>query len=223
MLKILFTIAYVANVTSLRKDLKEQSLMMICPGETWLGLENLHQLTSKSNYSLRITLKDFDEKIYVAVYDQFQVVMMLMLQRVPNYFAALCTCDDDDDNSGWSRRRVHANSGRIQHCEIHPQRLHGQRQRDDVHHQVRRGKTKMAFAQFGNMIALHYQVKGVNLIVICFKNIRDKDQDKLMGGSNCAKLRTGGWWYEWCGDAHLTGQHTVTELQNVTNIANISV
>ena len=73
MLQILFTIFYVANVISCTKDLKEHSLMMICPGESWLGLENLHQLTSKSNYSLRITLKDFDEKTYVAVYDQFEV------------------------------------------------------------------------------------------------------------------------------------------------------
>ena len=56
--------------------------MMICPGESWLGLENLHQLTSESNYSLRITLTDFDDKTYVAFYDQFQVVMMLMMMVV---------------------------------------------------------------------------------------------------------------------------------------------
>ena len=40
----------------------------------WLGLEKLHQLTSEGSYSLRITMKDFDGKSYVAVYDQFQVI-----------------------------------------------------------------------------------------------------------------------------------------------------
>ena len=43
-------------------------------GELWLGLEKLHQLTSEGNYSLQITLKDFDDKTYVAVYNQFQVI-----------------------------------------------------------------------------------------------------------------------------------------------------
>ena len=43
-------------------------------GETWLGLETLHKLTSTGAYSLRITMKDFDGQSYVAVYDQFQVI-----------------------------------------------------------------------------------------------------------------------------------------------------
>ena len=43
-------------------------------GEIWLGLEAVHKLTTAGDYSLRITLKDFDEKTYVAVYDKFQVV-----------------------------------------------------------------------------------------------------------------------------------------------------
>ena len=47
-------------------------------GEIWLGLESLYQLTSEGNYSLHINLTDFDQKTYVAVYDQFQVVMMMM-------------------------------------------------------------------------------------------------------------------------------------------------
>ena len=49
---------------------------MFVPGEIWLGLENLHQLTSEGSYSLNITMKDFDGKTYVAVYDQFKVIMM---------------------------------------------------------------------------------------------------------------------------------------------------
>jgi len=42
-------------------------------GELWLGLRKLHQLTSIGDYSLNITLADFDGKSYNAYYDQFQV------------------------------------------------------------------------------------------------------------------------------------------------------
>ena len=42
-------------------------------GESWMGLEKLHQLTSDGNYSLHITMTDFDDKAYVAVYDEFEV------------------------------------------------------------------------------------------------------------------------------------------------------
>ena len=38
----------------------------------------VHQITSVGNYSLHINLTDFDQKTYVAVYDQFQVFMILM-------------------------------------------------------------------------------------------------------------------------------------------------
>ena len=51
---------------------------MFVPGEIWLGLEKLHQLTSEGSYSLNITMKDFDDKTFVAVYDQFQVIRMLI-------------------------------------------------------------------------------------------------------------------------------------------------
>ena len=43
-------------------------------GEWWLGLEALHRITSQRYYKLHITLKDFDDKTYVAVYDKFQVL-----------------------------------------------------------------------------------------------------------------------------------------------------
>ena len=43
-------------------------------GELWLGLRKLHQLTSAGDYSLNITLTDFDGKSYNAYYDQFQVI-----------------------------------------------------------------------------------------------------------------------------------------------------
>ena len=45
------------------------------PGELWLGLEPLHKLTSERDYKLNVTLMDFDNKSYTAVYDQFKVLL----------------------------------------------------------------------------------------------------------------------------------------------------
>merc|ERR1712113_745563 len=42
-------------------------------GESWVGLQRLHTLTSQGSYKLKITMTDFDGKMYVAVYDQFKV------------------------------------------------------------------------------------------------------------------------------------------------------
>merc|ERR1712083_577328 len=42
-------------------------------GESWLGLENLHRLTSERSYSLRVTMTDYDGAWYTAVYDRFKV------------------------------------------------------------------------------------------------------------------------------------------------------
>jgi len=42
-------------------------------GESWLGLKRLHQLTSQNDYSLYVSLTDFDGKTYSAFYDRFQV------------------------------------------------------------------------------------------------------------------------------------------------------
>merc|ERR1712130_543959 len=39
---------------------------------------------------------------------------------------------------------------------------------------------------------------------------RDKDGSR---DRNCAKAQTGGWWYNRCTFAHLTGQHTRTKSQ----------
>ena len=41
-------------------------------GESWLGLQRLHTLTSQHSYQLKITMTDFDGKKYFAVYDQFK-------------------------------------------------------------------------------------------------------------------------------------------------------
>ena len=54
-----------------------QHIIDLILGEIWLGLETLHKLTSVGSYSLHILIKDFDQKTYVAVYDQFKVIMML--------------------------------------------------------------------------------------------------------------------------------------------------
>ena len=43
-------------------------------GESWLGLENLHRLTSgEQSYSLKVTMTDYNGAQYVAVYDTFEV------------------------------------------------------------------------------------------------------------------------------------------------------
>ena len=42
-------------------------------GESWLGLENLHRLTSERSYSLKVTMTDYDGAWYTAVYDKFEV------------------------------------------------------------------------------------------------------------------------------------------------------
>ena len=68
-------------------------------GEFWLGLEKLHQLTSEGNFSLRITMKDFDDETYVAIYNQFQVIEMLCnnddaINESPNNE----NNDDDEDD-----------------------------------------------------------------------------------------------------------------------------
>ena len=34
---------------------------------------------------------------------------------------------------------------------------------------------------------------------------RDNDADYSWGGSHCARLKKGGWWYHDCGDANLNG------------------
>ena len=72
-----------------RPDFRKAILLLIIllSVEGWLGLEKLHQLTSEGSYSLRITMKDFDGKIYVAVYDQFQVIKIYDDER-----DCLCQC-----------------------------------------------------------------------------------------------------------------------------------
>ena len=36
---------------------------------------------------------------------------------------------------------------------------------------------------------------------------RDRDQYRW-SDYHCAKRLTGGWWYAWCTNVHITGQHT---------------
>ena len=52
---------------------KKTNLKHFFSGESWLGLENLHRLTSQQSYSLQITMTDWDQQKYVAVYHQFEV------------------------------------------------------------------------------------------------------------------------------------------------------
>ena len=38
-----------------------------------MGLEKLHQLTSNGDYGLNITMTDFDDQSYFAVYNEIKV------------------------------------------------------------------------------------------------------------------------------------------------------
>ena len=42
-------------------------------GEFWLGLDNIHHLTSREEYKLRVDLEDFAGNTYYAEYDSFKV------------------------------------------------------------------------------------------------------------------------------------------------------
>lgn len=78
-------------------------------GESWLGLEKLHQLTSKSAYSLRITMTDFDSKTYVAENEQFQVGPGdAYTLSVSGFNKAKSTLGDSmiSDNGGWILKRM---------------------------------------------------------------------------------------------------------------------
>ena len=50
-----------------------RSLIEYLPGEAWIGLDKLHQLTSERSFSLHINMTDYDGRSYVAVYDRFEV------------------------------------------------------------------------------------------------------------------------------------------------------
>ena len=58
-----------------------EQLAKASPGESWLGLKKVHQLTSERDYSLHVILTDFDGKSYSAVYNLFKVrtVKMILL------------------------------------------------------------------------------------------------------------------------------------------------
>jgi len=55
------------------KDFKEYQYGFAANGESWIGLDKLHQLTSERSYSLKITMTDYDKKAFVAVYNYFKV------------------------------------------------------------------------------------------------------------------------------------------------------
>ena len=58
-------------------------------GERWLGLENLHRLTSEQSYSLKVTMTDYDGAQYVAVYDKFKVRQITKKEKVVYIFVGL--------------------------------------------------------------------------------------------------------------------------------------
>ena len=42
-------------------------------GEFWLGLDNIHRLTSSGMFKLRVDLEDFEGNSYYAEYDLFKI------------------------------------------------------------------------------------------------------------------------------------------------------
>merc|ERR1719295_1960488 len=114
-------------------------------GESWLGLDNLHRLTSQRDYKLKIIMTDFDGKKYVAVYDQFKV-------------------GPGDD------------------------------------YMLTVGGFNDALSTLGDSMIVNNGKKF---------STKDRDQDRNSYG-NCAKEFTGGWWYNFCSNSHLTGLHTKT-------------
>jgi len=114
-------------------------------GESWLGLDNLHSLTSQRDYKLKITMTDFDGKKYHAVYDRFKV------GQGDDYLLTVGGFND-------------------------------------------------ALSTLGDSMIVYSGYAG-NLNGMKFST---KDQEQ----GNCAKRNTGGWWYNSCTIAHLTGLQT---------------
>jgi len=120
-------------------------------GESWLGLDALHSLTSLKDYKLKIILTDFDRRQYVAFYDLFKV-------------------GPEEDG-----------------------------------YRLTVGSFNEAESTLGDsMISRHNGMKF---------STKDWDQDDS-SVINCAAMFTGGWWYDNCANARLTGQHTDRRRQD---------
>jgi len=55
------------------KSFREYQEGFSANGESWLGLDKLHRLTSVASFGLKITMTDFDGKRYTAHYDHFKI------------------------------------------------------------------------------------------------------------------------------------------------------
>jgi len=112
-------------------------------GESWLGLDELHRLTSEASFGLKIVLTDFGGKRYTAFYDNFKIGPGESYSlSVGGFNATLSTLGDSMKHNN-----------------------------------------------------------GQNF------STRDRDQYRW-SDYHCAKRLTGGWWYAWCTNVHITGQHT---------------
>ena len=108
------------------------------------------------------------------------------------------------DFAGWSRRlvflwcRLCADNRRVQRIPLHSWRLNVIRQWDEVQHQVR----------FKTQIETNCHLPS--------PLPRDRNLNPDRDIFNCARERTGGWWYNApCTEAHLTGMHTETEWSRI--------
>jgi len=89
-------------------------------GESWLGLESLHTLTSQQSYMLKITMTDFDGRDYIALYNQFKVSPEDDGYRlsVTDYNAYLSNLGDSmiDNNGAMFSTRDRDQDGSDDHC-----------------------------------------------------------------------------------------------------------
>ena len=47
-------------------------------GESWIGLDRLHEITASGSFGLKVIMGDYDGKTYKAIYHDFQVVQITL-------------------------------------------------------------------------------------------------------------------------------------------------
>jgi len=84
------------------KSFREYQEGFSANGESWLGLDRLHRLTSKASFGLKITLTDFNGEQFTAAYDNFKIGPRdSYTLSVGGFNATLSTLDDAmRDNNG---------------------------------------------------------------------------------------------------------------------------
>ena len=53
-------------------------------GESWIGLDRLHEITTSGSFGLKVIMGDYDGKTYNAIYHEFQVVQITLKSSIIN-------------------------------------------------------------------------------------------------------------------------------------------